>query len=85
MARGFSLIQSRRAALEAFPNHVLKLNYVGFESSDKKNTLFSAHSCNKTDCDLKVQHPSKIVAGLFFLACFTCYIVHLHSRLFICI
>lgn len=65
MDRGFSLIQSRRAALEAFPNHVLKLDYVGFDSSDKKNTLFSAHSWNKTDYDLEVQHPSKIVVGFF--------------------
>lgn len=66
MDRGFSLIQSRRTALEAFPNHVLKLDYVGFDSSDKKNTLFSAHSWNETVNDLKVQHPSKIVVGFFF-------------------
>lgn len=85
MDRGFSLIQSRRIALEAFPEHVLKLDYIGFDSSDKKNTLFSAHSWNETVNDLKVQHPSKIVVGGVFLACFTCYIVHLHSRLFICI
>lgn len=65
MDRGFSLIQSRRAALEAFPNHVLKLDYVGFDSSDKKNTLFSAHSWNKIDYDLEVQHPSKVVVGFF--------------------
>lgn len=48
MDRGFSLIQSRRIALEAFPEHVLKLDYIGFDSSDKKNTLFSAHSWNET-------------------------------------
>lgn len=68
MDRGFSFIQSRRAALEAFANHILKLDYVDFDSSDKKNTFFSAHSCNKTDYDLKVQHPSKYSDRAFFFS-----------------